>query len=84
MPISDELEKIIENRKVINGSEKNIVIIKNHSINEHDKIIVPIISDSEVVGSIILCVKELSQKIDDSKLEIAKVASLFLGMQLEI
>lgn len=85
MPISEELEKLIDNREISQSTEKDkISIVKEHSINEIDKVIVPIISDSEVIGSVILATRESSQKISNTEIEIAKVASNFLGTQLEI
>lgn len=85
VPISAELEKIIDKREAINDANtKHINIIKDNSINEKNKVIVPIISDSEVIGSVILATKEKGQKITEAESEIAKVAANFLGSQLEI
>lgn len=85
VPISEELEKIIDSRKTaIDEGTKKISIIKDGPINEKHKIITPIISDSEVIGSVILISKEQNRKISNAEIEIAKVASNFLGCQLEI
>lgn len=85
MPISEELEKIIDKREPTqSSSSKPVSIVEQSSINNNEKIIVPIISDSEVIGSVILVVKENGQKIGDAEIEIAKVAASFLGTQLEI
>lgn len=88
-PISEDLEKIIDKREVFISSEKldiNVTkkiypeVLKNLS---GVKIIVPIISESEVIGSIILIKKE-AFSVQDSETEIAKVAAMFLGTHLEI
>lgn len=85
VPISEDLEKIIEKREfVIDSDVKRINIVKENDINEKSKIVVPIISDSEVIGSVILVAKEKGQKIMESEIEVAKVAANFLGSQLEI
>lgn len=83
--ISEDLEKIIDNREPILGTSDNpINIVKDNDINKKDKIVVPIISDSEVIGSVILASKEKGQKITEIEVEVAKVAANFLGTQLEI
>lgn len=85
LPISEELEKIIDKREISIDSESNKVSIsKNSSINENYKVIVPIVSDSEVIGSVVLVSKEQGRKISDTEIQIAKVAANFLGCQLEI
>lgn len=84
-PISEELEKIMDKRELAVSSEKNLIsIVKDCPLNNSSKAVVPIISDSEVIGSIILVVKDSSQKISDAELQSAKVSALFLGLQLEI
>ena len=83
--ISEDLEKIIENREPILGTSDNpISVVKDNEINKKDKIVVPIISDSEVIGSVVLVSKEKGQKITEIEVEVAKVAANFLGTQLEI
>lgn len=85
MPISEELEKIIDKREaVIAPPAKPVAIVKEGTINLSGKIIVPIISDSEVIGSVILVEKDSGKKISTPHVEIAKVAASFLGSQLEI
>lgn len=85
IPISAELEKIIDKREISTDNEsKQIPISKNCPINDNYKVIVPIISDSEVIGSVILIAKEQGRKINATETQIAKVAANFLGCQLEI
>ena len=84
-PISKELEKIIDNRLPTKSSEDSIIsIVDDNIINHNNKVVVPIISDSEVIGSVILSSKYNTEKIGETEFEIAKVAANFLGSQLEI
>ena len=48
------------------------------------QVIVPIISDSEVTGSVILVAKENGIKLGKQEEQIAQVAANFLGNQMEI
>ena len=83
--ISEELEKIIDKREVVLDSDsKHVSIVKDCEINNNYKVIVPIISDSELIGSVILVANEKKQKLEEADIEVAKVAANFLGSQLEI
>ena len=84
-PISKELEKIIDSRLPSKSSNKSFIsIVDDNLINTNSKVVVPIISDSEVIGSVILSSKNSSEKVGETECEIAKVAANFLGAQLEI
>ena len=48
------------------------------------QVVVPIISESEVTGSVILMAKEDSIKLGKQEEQIAKIAANFLGNQMEI
>ena len=83
--ISKDLEEIIEKRQIYIGTQGNLVpITSKQSYNdlEFSQVIVPIISDSEVIGSIVLQSKEPGKNITDAHVEIAKVAADFLGNQM--
>jgi AbrB family transcriptional regulator (stage V sporulation protein T) len=91
--ITDQIEKIITDRKEYIGFgeiEENKTMKASIKIVEDKEerkltpqIIVPIISDSDTVGSVILISKDNTQI---SKVEevVTKTAALFLGKQMEI
>ena len=85
--ISQELEKIIDKREAVITDNKDAILITEKGNKEKEakaQVIVPIISDSEVVGSIILLSKEQDTKLTESEKKIAEVAASFLGNQMEI
>ena len=85
VPISEDLEKIIDKREAcISSKKKSVSIVADSTLVENSKVVVPIISDSEVIGSVILVIKDGNKEISDTEIEIAKVAASFLGTQLEI
>ena len=86
MPISEDLEKIIDKREIFSNisseNSKFIQITKKKNLESCSEIIAPIISFSEITGSLILLNKD--SKFKESDLQIAKIASTFLGTQTEI
>ena len=85
--ISQELEKIIDKREAVITDNKDAILITEKGNKEKEakaQVIVPIISDSELVGSIILLSKEQDTKLTESEKKIAEVAASFLGNQMEI
>ena len=84
-PITENLEKIIDKREIFIGNSDNFIpIVSKKDIESYPEIIVPIISYSEVIGSIILLNKDKSKNISDTETQIAKIAANFLGTQMEI
>ncbi len=84
-PISSSLEKIIDTRKEkILESKDFIQITDKVNLESSSEIIVPIISYSELIGSIIILPKDKNLKFSESDLNIAKIAATFLGTQMEI
>ena len=88
--ISEDLEKILDKRELfVSDDEKHhpINITKKNLENQiagGTQIIVPIISNSELVGSLILIDKNPKSNNQNSNVIIAKVAANFLGTQMEI
>lgn len=83
--ISEKLEKIIDNRKPVILEPENFIQITSKKVLENSyEIIIPILSFSEIIGSIIIIPKDKRIKLTDSDLNIAKVAASFLGTQMEI
>ena len=87
--LSKELEEIIENKEIFKSKENNeiaIPITQNEGRERiyNGQVIYPIISDGDVVGSVILLSKEPNQKMGDVEDKIAQSAAGFLGTHLEI
>lgn len=86
--ISPELEKLIENKEVYTSRDNNgktLPITQNGNNNPNNsQVIYPIISDGDVIGSIVLLSKEEQTKMGESELKVAQSAAGFLSSQLEI
>ncbi len=83
--ISNQLEKIMDNREFYNGV--GIELIDNPKADSprqyKSQLIAPIISEGDVIGSIILMSKETKEAGKDEILTL-KTAASFLGSQMEI
>ena len=85
--ISSDLEKIIDKRVPAIFDDNSSILITEKGNKEKEcksQVIVPIISDSEVTGSVILVAKESGVKLGKQEEQIAQVAANFLGNQMEI
>ncbi len=87
--LSKELEEVLENKEVFKSKENNeiaIPITQNEGRERiyNGQIIYPIITDGDVVGSVILLSKQPNQKMGDVEDKVAQSAAGFLGTHLEI
>ena len=87
--ISEELEKIMEDKEKYNSKENNdlaVPITKNNNkeLRYHSQIVYPIISDGDVIGSVILLSKDGNTKMSEVEQKVAQSAASFLGSQMEI
>lgn len=84
--ISDELEKVVENRKTtILGSEGKEVIPLHGDDDEtkySSQVVSPIIAEGDIIGSVIILSKE-GEKFGELESKLAETAALFLGKQME-
>lgn len=87
--ISEELEKLMEDKEKYNSKENNDLAVPitkngNKEIRYHSQIVYPIISDGDVIGSVILLSKDGNTKMSEVEQKVAQSAASFLGSQMEI
>lgn len=87
--ISDELEKILEDKENYTSKENNdlaVPITKNDNKERrfNSQVVYPIISDGDVIGSVILLSKETGTKMTEVEQKVVQSAASFLGKQMEI
>ena len=87
--LSNELEKLLENKEVYTSNDNNQIalpIIQNDNKERryNSQVIYPIISEGDVIGSVILLSKEQNTKMGETELKIVQSAAGFLSSQMEI
>ena len=87
--LSSELEKIMENKEVYTSKENNEIALPitqndNKERKYNSQVIYPIISDGDVIGSVILLSKEPKTKMGDMELKVVQSAAGFLSSQMDI
>ena len=87
--LSKELEEVMENKEIFKSKENNeisIPITQNEGRERiyNSQVIYPIITDGDVVGSVILLSKEPNKKMGEVEDKVAQSAAVFLGTHLEI
>ena len=79
----------MENKEIFKSKENNeisIPVTENEGRQRiyNSQVIYPIISDGDVIGSVILIAKEASKEMNDADNKVAQSAAGFLGNHLEI
>lgn len=87
--ISNELEKILDEKEKYISKENNDVAVPIKQGETDDKlykaqVIYPIISDGDAIGSVILLSKDSKTKMTEVEQKVAQSAANFLGKQMEI
>lgn len=87
--ISDELEKILEDKENYTSKENNdlsVPITKNDNKERrfNSQVVYPIISDGDAIGSVILLSKDTGTKMTEVEQKVVQSAANFLGRQMEI
>ncbi len=87
--LSKQLEEVIENKEVFKSKDNDeiaIPITQNEGRERiyNSQVIYPIISDGDVIGSVILLSKEPNQKMGEAEYKVAQSAAGFLGNHLEV
>ena len=87
--LSDEIEKVMENKEVYTSKENNDLAlpITGNDTKErryNSQIVYPIVSQGDIIGSVILLSKEANITMGDVELKLLQSAAGFLGSQMEI
>ena len=87
--ISEELEKLMDDKEKYTSKENNdlaIPITKNENKERryNSQVVYPIVSDGDVIGSVILLSKDNTTKMTEIEQKVAQSAASFLGSQMEI
>ncbi|AKN33033.1 stage V sporulation protein T [Clostridium carboxidivorans P7] len=86
--ISDDLEKIIEDRKTINfatDKEKPVALYDDEEVEGKysAQVVSPIIAEGDAIGAVIIVSKDEGKKFGDVETKLAETASSFIGKQME-
>lgn len=87
--LSQELEQLLEDKEVYTSKENNevsIPITKNDNKERryNSQVVYPIISQGDVIGSVILLSKDANTKMGEAELKVVQSAAGFLSSQMEI
>ena len=87
--LSPELEKVMENKEIYTSKENNEISLPitqndNNERRYNSQVIYPIISDGDVIGSVILLSKEQNTKMGETELKVVQSAAGFLSSQMNI
>ena len=87
--ISDDLEKVMDDRKAVilgeGGSSKSISLYSEEEIAEKysTQVVAPIIAEGDAIGAVVIISKQSGEKFGELELKLAETASAFLGKQME-
>ena len=87
--ISKELEQLMDDKEIYTSNENNdmyLPITKNDNQERkfNSQVIYPIISQGDVIGSVILLAKDQNKKMNETEVKVAQSAAGFLSSQMEI
>lgn len=87
--ISKDLEKIMDDKEAYISKENNDISIPVTQNDYKEKknnsqVVYPIISDGDVIGSVILLSKDESTKMSEVEKKVVQSAASFLGTQMEL
>lgn len=87
--ISKELEQLMDDKEIYTSNKNNDIslpITKNDNQERkfNSQVIYPIISQGDVIGSVILLSKEQNKKMNETEVKVAQSAAGFLSSQMEI
>ena len=87
--LSKELEEVMENKEVFKSKDNNEIAIpvtegEGRERIYNSQVIYPIISDGDVIGSVIIMAKDATKSLGEPEYKVAQSAAGFLGNHLEI
>ena len=87
--LSKELEQLLEDKEIYASSQNNeisIPVTKNDNKERiyNSQVVYPIISQGDVIGSVILLSKDAHTRMGETELKVVQSAAGFLGNQMEI
>ena len=87
--VSPELERVMENKEIYTSTANNEIALPitqndNKERRYNSQVIYPIISDGDVIGSVILLSKEQNTKMGDTELKVVQSAAGFLSSQMDV
>ena len=87
--LSKELEQLMEDKEIYTSNDNNNVALPitkndNNQRKYNSQVVYPIISDGDVIGSVVLLSKENTTKMTEVEKKVAQSAASFLGSQMEI
>lgn len=87
--LSQELEQLLEDKEIYNSTQNNevsIPITKNDNKERkyNSQVVYPIVSQGDVIGSVILLSKDNNTKMGETELKVVQSAAGFLSSQMDI
>ena len=87
-PLSQEIEKILEDRSKVyvkEGNGKIVSIVADEAAEKKcsSQVITPIIAEGDAIGTVIIFSTDPSANVGDIELKLAETAAGFLGRQME-
>ena len=87
--VSQELEKIMDEKENYNSKENNDISIPitrndNNQRKNNAQVVYPIIADGDAIGTVILLSKDEKTKMSEVEAKVVQSAASFLGTQMEI
>lgn len=81
--VSAELEAIMEGRQIHQWDGTNHVIISDENDKYHGSIVAPIVSEGDVLGSVIFVAVAGDNPLSEIEFKLAQTVSSFLGRHME-
>lgn len=85
--VSQELEKIMDERKTVLLNKSSNTVIPLHNDDDENEyvsqVISPIIAEGDEIGSVIILSKEEGVELGEVETKLAETAAAFLGKQME-
>lgn len=83
--ISRELSGVLDKRNIFNSAKSGVIkVIEEEKMSDIVALAVaPIISDSDLMGSLVIMSKDIAKQIGSSELKLLQVGRNFLAKQLE-